>query len=201
MSPSVEPDKKLVRIVMGLLALILLLVPSGEAQDPRWILVDNKGDVEVHPDLFLVNVAQPEIDILTIELRSLPGIVEVSWQIDNLSSTTLPIEAGMDIVLAYRDEKSPFSSIEAWYDGEKWTFLWFGRDEGGNLSVRTVDGLVEADNVRIQVPSSWVHGVMQDIKGSTLKTIRNTSGGMQGGGPVWFRDWAPDDGAGPTFRP
>lgn len=190
MAPS-----RVVLLAGCLLGLPLALAGTSTAPD----IIDAQGDVQIAPRGLLANVAAPEHDILSVWVTTTPTDVEATIQVLDLSHRVREDEA---IFFTFNFESAEYrrASIDAQYAFGSWDFLFSGTRHDDSSFITLIDGSADLATNRLSmtVPRTLLNATMMDARAGSILVVPHPLGSL-GGGPAWYRDWAPDEGPGATI--
>lgn len=195
-SALMSPRSARAHAVALVLVLLLPFSHAGSRSSPD--ISDPAGDVQVTP--VLVNVAAPEIDILGAWASASASEVRFGWQLRDLSHEVAPGEA-LDFSLTFESAEYEFAAATATRAYGVWFFSFAGYRHDGSVVDRYGVGTVDTATSTIEAsfPREVVNADMVDLTASSILAVR-AGERHEAGGPAWFRDWAPDEGDGPTVQ-
>lgn len=178
-----------------LLALPLTLAGTPTSPD----LTDAQGDIQIAPSGLLANIAAPEHDILSVWVTTTPTNVETTIQVLDLSHRVREDEV-IFFTLGFQSAEYRRAQIDAQYALGSWDFFFSGTRHDDSSFITFINGSADLATNRLSmtVPRSLLNATMVDAKASSILVVPHPLGSL-GGGPAWYRDWAPDEGPGATI--
>lgn len=195
-----SPFRRLVLLVA--LAISPGLAGAGTPESPD--LPDPPRDVGWDVTGFSVPV--PEVDLLGVWWTATDDHVAVSFRVDDVRKRSLVDEELTYFIYGRNEEYSHVSITAKLSVGTPprggWHFYASGCNQGP-CDVTEATGRVDeqASVITVEVPASFLASDVECTRAFAVTLVRSGPRQYHAGGPVWFEDFAPNDGAcGPTLR-